>query len=446
MSKDAFRARVRGPVFTPGDAGYAPEIAVFNTAVVQTPELVVGAASSDDILESVRVARELGLCVSVQGAGHGGLRPVRSGVLITTRRLDQVSIDPGSRIATIGAGTRWSKVVAAAGEHGLAPICGSSTDVGVVGYLLGGGLGPLARSHGFSSDYLVSLRVVTGTGELVDASATERPDLFWALRGGKGGLGLVTELCLRLVPLRTLYAGSLAFDEPQLEQALRGYVDWTRRADPRVTTSAAIIRYPDLEAVPAIFRGRRLINVRSAFPGANEEGERLARPLRSLAPVYLDGLGELQAVDVAKISNDPRDPMPSSIVALLLGAIDQDFVSRLLGSLGTDSPFVAAELRHLGEATRVDVPEGSAVGGRAAEYSLGLVATNPAYFESVVPAAADRLRQALGSYIAPETNINFLGSPRSQEHFESAWSKATFARLADVRKRYDPDSVFSFGV
>jgi hypothetical protein len=444
MSKAAFQARVRGPVFTPGDAGYGSEVAAFNTAVVQTPEIVIGAASGDDVVEAVRVARERGLSVSVQGAGHGGLRPVRSGVLVSTRRLDRVAIDPESRIATIAAGTRWSKVVAAAGEHGLAPICGSSVDVGVVGYLLGGGLGPLARSHGFSSDYLVSVRVVTGTGELVDASAEERPDLFWALRGGKTGLGLVTELRLRLVPLRTLYAGFLAFDELHLERAIRGYVEWTRTAPARVTTSVAVIRYPDLEAVPPIFRGRRLLNLRFAYPGSNEEGERLARPLRALAPVYVDSLGELAAVDVAKISNDPRDPMPSSIVAMLLGAIDQGFVSRLLGTLGEGSPFVAAELRHLGEATRADVPEGSAVGGRDAEYSLGLIGTNPAYFESVVPAAGERVRDAVGAYISPETNVNFLGTLRSKEHLASAWSRETFARLAEVRKRYDPDGVFSF--
>ncbi len=443
MSKAAFLARVRGPVLTPGDPEYAAEVALFNTAAAQSPAIAVGATSSEDVVQSVRVARELGLRVSVQGAGHGGIRPVRAGVLISTRRLDQVSVHAESRIATVAAGARWSKVVTAAAEHGLAPICGSSTDVGVVGYLLGGGLGPLARSHGFSSDYLTSARVVTGTGELVDASAEERPDLLWALRGGKVGLGSVTEVRVRLIPLRTLYAGFIAFDEPHLEQALRGYVDWTKQAEARVTTSVAVIRYPDLEGVPPMFRGRRILNLRFAYPGSNQDGERLAGPLRSLAPVYFDGLGELSAVDVAKISNDPREPMPSSIQAMLLGSIDQEFVTRLLGELAADSPFVACELRHLGEATRVDVPEGSAVGGREAEYSLGLVAANPATFESV-PAAGDRLRGAIERYVAPETNVNFLGAVRSKEHFESAWPASTVRRLTEVRKRYDPEGVFSF--
>jgi hypothetical protein len=363
MTKAAFSARVHGPLFTPEDAGYAAEIAGFNTAVTHTPALVVAATSAEDVVEAVRVAHELGLRLSVQGAGHGGLEPVRGGVLISTRRLDQVRVDPESRLATVGAGTRWSQVVRAASEHGLAPVCGSSTDVGVVGYLLGGGVGPLARSHGVSSDYVTSLRVVTGTGEHLEVSADRYPDLFWALRGGKFGLGIVTELTIRLVPLRTLYAGSLFFEEAHLERALRGYVDFTREAASSVTTSAAIIRFPDFEVVPPIFRGRRLLSVRFAYPGSSEEGERLARPLRSLAPVYLDDLRELAAVDVHKICNDPRDPMPSSVVAFWVGAIDQDFVTRWLAELDGDSPFGVAEIRHLGAATRVDVSGGSAVGG-----------------------------------------------------------------------------------
>ena len=215
--------RISGPVYVPGDSGYAPEIAAFNTAVVHTPDIVVGAASAADVVEAVRFARELGYAVSVQATGHTEA-PITTGLLISTRRLDGVSIDAGRRMATVGAGTLWEAVVAAAAEHGLAPVAGSSTKVGVVGYLLGGGLGPLARSHGFSSDYLLELEVVTGEGELIEASLDHNPELFWALRGGKTGLGIVTEVRLRLLELSTLYAGSLFFDEKDIEAALRAWV------------------------------------------------------------------------------------------------------------------------------------------------------------------------------------------------------------------------------
>src|SRR5690349_8642283 len=243
--------RIGGPVLTARDAGYATEIAGFNTVAVCTPEIVVGVTSAADVAAAVRFARAQGLRIHVQGAGHGGLVPVRSGMLVSTRRLDAVSIDADLATATIGAGARWSPVVVAAAEHGLAPIAGSSVTVGVVGYLLGGGLGPLARSHGFSSDYLLAATVVTGEGGLVEATERQNLDLFWALRGGRDGLGIVTEVRLRLVPLRTLYAGSLFFAEEHIEAALRAWIDWTATAHPQVTTSVALVRFPPIDVIPA---------------------------------------------------------------------------------------------------------------------------------------------------------------------------------------------------
>ena len=373
--------------------------------------------------------------------------PATSGVLIATRRMNGVSIDAEARTATIGAGAQWGAVIAAAAEHGLAPITGSSPGVGAVGYLLGGGLGPLSRSHGFSSDYLVGFTVVTGSGELVEASAEQHPDLFWALRGGKDGLGVVTEVRVRLVELSALYAGSLFFDTADIETALRAWVDWTTTADPLVTTSVAIIRFPPLDVVPDPLRGRHLLSLRFAYPGSIDDGDALAAPLRSAAPVYLDALGELPASQVARIHNDPTDPTPGWVNAMLLSHIDQGFASALLDHVGAgvDSPFVATEVRHLGEATRRDVPGGSAVGGRSAAFTLGFIGVDPAQFETVLPEQADRINQALRPWIAAETNINFAGKLRSAQHYASAWPVDTFARLADVRRRYDPDGVLAHG-
>ena len=171
----ALAERISGPVYVPGDAGYAAEIAAHNTATVHTPDVVVGVTSGADVVGAIRVAREHGYQVSVQGTGHGADAPIDAGILISTRRLDRLDIDAEARVATIGAGVRWGAVVAAAAEHGLAPITGSSPTVGCVGYLLGGGLGPLARSHGFSSDYLVGLTVVTGQGDLIDVDRDQSP-------------------------------------------------------------------------------------------------------------------------------------------------------------------------------------------------------------------------------------------------------------------------------
>lgn len=445
----ALADRVAGPVFTPADAGYAEEILAQNRAVVHTPDVVVGATSADDVVEAVRFAREHGYRVSVQSTGHGAHAPVADGLLITTSRLDAVRVDPEGRLAVVGAGVRWGAVLAAAAEHDLAAIPGASGSVGVVGYLLGGGLGPLARSHGFSSDYVESFRVVTGHGELVQASADENAELYWALRGGKIGLGVVTDLTLRLVRLDGLYAGSLFFDEPHLESALRAWVEWTADADPRVTTSVAIIRFPDLEVVPDVFRGRRMLSLRFAFPGDASTGRRLAAPLRAAAPVHLDALDELPPGEMARIHNDPDQPGPSWGRGMMLDGIDQDFASCIVHLLGpgTDLPFVAAEIRHLGGATARDVDGGSAVGGREPGLTFMLIgAPVPDLFDAVLPAAAQHVVDELAPWVAPTTTINFASYPSEHSAWKSAWTEDTFARLAAVRSRHDPEGVFPYGV
>lgn len=435
----ALADRIRGPVLVPIDAGFAPELAAFNLAIVHTPDLVAGALDENDVLEAVRHARAERMPLSVQGAGHGAYHPIRHGLAITTRRIDHVRIDLEAQIATIGAGAQWHAVVAAAAEHGLAPITGSAPTVGVVGFLLGGGLGPLARSHGFGSDYLAGARLVTGTGKVVDTD--DDPDLLWLVRGGKYVPGIITEVRVRLVPLRTLYAGSLVFAD--VEAALRGWIAWTRTADPRVTTSVAIGRNPDVPQIPEVIRGVFTLTLRFAFPGSAGEGERLAVPLRALAPIVVDRLAEMPAADVATISNDPTDPVVVWTSGHMATHADDGLASIVLAHFGehTKSPFVGFEMRHLGVATERDVPGGSAVGGRANHFAFGVVGIDHAQFAEEMPAAMEHFFTAAAAYLSPEPNINFLGPPHTPEHHAIAWPAATRARLDEIRRRYDPDAL-----
>ena len=266
---------VAGAVLESGQPGYDQEVAGFNAAVAHRADVVVGARSQEDVVQAVRFARARRWRVAVQSTGHGAHLPVEAGLLVTTRRIDPVRIDVAARGATVGAGARWGAVVAPAAPHGLAPITGSASSVGVVGFLLGGGIGPLVRSHGFGSDYLVGATLVTGTGDVVRAGADENPDVLWALRGGKPGLGIVTEVRLRLVELPALYAGALFFEEAHIEGALRAWIDWTAHGAPRVTTSVAIFRFPPRDELPPPLRGRRLLALRFAYPG-DADGRRAA--------------------------------------------------------------------------------------------------------------------------------------------------------------------------
>ena len=433
----ALAALVAGPVLTPADEGFADEVAPHNRAVVNTPDVVVGATSTQDVVAAVRWAGEQGVPLTVLATGHGAIAPVTSGVLLTTRRLGGVDVDAGTRVATIGAGARWTDVLPVADAHGLTPVAGSSTHVGVVGYLLGGGIGPFARSHGYSSDLLESLTVVTGTGEVVEASADEHPDLFWALRGGKVGLGVVTQVRLRLVAIPELYAGSLFFDAEHIETALRGWLAWTRTADAQTTTSAAIIRFPGVDAVPPFLRGRTALTLRVARPGDEAAGEAATAPLRALAPTFLDTVGVLPVARSGEIHNDPVDPAPSWVRGYMLSHADDDLATAWLDVLGpgTDQPFVAVELRHVAGATGVDVPGGSAVAGRTAAFVAGVVGVDPAQFDTTLPAAATAVEGALAPWATAELNPNFAGRAAA------VWDRETADRLARVRRTYDPAGV-----
>lgn len=420
----------------------ASEIAPFNTSVRHTPERVVLARSAQDVVEAVRLAQRDGLRVHVQGAGHGAAAPIQSGLLISTRRLDGFAFDASRTVAVLQAGARWGPLIDLAARHGLAPVAGSSPSVGVVGYLLGGGLGPFIRSHGFSSDYVESLEVVTGDGEQVRASVTHHPDLFWALRGGKHGLGIVTQVQLRLVRMPSLYAGSLVFDTADIERAFRGWVRSLSSADARVSTSAAIVQYPELDALPTALRGKRLLVLRFAFPGPISEGEQLAAALRAVAPVYVDQLGELALSDVAQIHQDPQDPGPSWVAGALLSHADDGLASAFLAQVGpgTHGPIVAAELRHLGGAAAHDVEGGSAVSGRTAQLALGFLAVDPQTFGDAMPQAAERFFEAIAPWRSAEGNPNLVANGG-----RAAWLPDVAQRLERVRRTYDPRGMFATG-
>lgn len=441
----ALADRLTGPLLTPDDPGFNDEVAPYNLYTIDTPEIVVAAANESDVVEAVRFAARHQLPVSVLATGHGNDPQVTGGLMITTKRLDRVSLDPTTGIATMGAGVRWKAVVAAADPHGLAPVTGSSPVVGAIGFLLGGGLGPLARSHGYGSDYLAGAKVVTGEGELLEASAETNPDLFWALRGGKKGLGVVVEASVQLVPLPSIYAGSVFFDTPHIETVLRTWVDWTKTAEPEVTTSVALVHFPRLPFIPEVLRGRSLLQLRFAYPGPIEEGERIAAPLLDAVPVYLGQLGPLKRTEMGTIHNDPTDPVAAATSGALLNNIDQAFIDTLLEKFGPGSgtPLIAAEIRHLGGATKQDVPGGSAAGGRSANYLLGLVGGNPELLYTAIPAAITDLLAIFQPWTSREGNINFTGEIHSRDHFASLWSSETFQRLEEIRKKYDPQGLFA---
>lgn len=436
------RAEVSGPVLLRGDVGLAEEVACFNiNGGEHDPDIVVGAADAADVATAVRFAADNGLPVRVQATGHGPGPRAEDGMIVSIARLTAIRLDPIARRVTLGAGAQWHRIVSEAAPFGLVPITGSSVTVGAVGHTMGGGMGPMIRSHGFSSDWARGFRLVTADGEIVSADAHTHPDLFWALRGGKGGLGIVTEMTLELPHVPVLYAGSLVFEgADNIEAALRAWVAWLPSAADDVSTSVAL--------APAHVdhgHGAQQLHLRFVYPGAATEGARLIAPLRAAAPAVRDTVGDLPLAEVHSIHGDPVDPLPLQSFCTELTGIDQDLVTAFLALLGpgTDAPFAESEIRHLGGAA-AQVFDPGAVGGRGGALMLRLVIEDP----KVAPQAAKIAAEVFAAAEAWKfgiTNANFAGSMSKRPAFERSWPEVMRRQLAEVRERYDPNGLFPFG-
>ncbi|MFF9620260.1 FAD-binding oxidoreductase [Streptomyces griseosporeus] len=422
-------------VFRPGDPGYADETAGFQLGFEQRPDLVVAAARPEDVVAAVRYAAGRGLPVGVQATGHGLPGAVRGGVLITTRRMDGLTVDAAARTVRVQAGVRWGDVVAAAAPHGLAPLNGSAPSVGVVGYTLGGGLGILAREFGYAADHVRSLGVVTADGRLRHVTPTTEPDLYWGLLGGGRGLGIVTGLETGLVPVRTLYGGSLSFDGREVDPAavLRAYAAWTRTVPSTLTSSFAAVPYPDLPALPPHLRGRYVVSVRVAYTGA--DGERLVAPLREIGPVLSDALREMPYTESHTIHSDPDFPHAYYGDSAVLRELDPEAAGELLRRTGPDAGrMCVVQVNHLGGALAAPAP--NAVPWRAGRFLVRLLTVGERDAARAVldPAFAPLAPWTLGRSL----NFAFGAGDRTEGLHEAETAK----RLAGLRSRYDPAGLF----
>lgn len=241
--------------------------AAWNLAIDQQPAMVARPGDADEVAAVVSYARESGLRVAVQAEGHsaGALAGVgEDTLLLKTGRLTGAEIDADTRRARVGAAAKWQDVSALASPQGLAGLSGSSAEVGVVGYTLGGGHGWLARKHGLASNGVVGAEVVTADGELVRADLENEPDLFWALRGGGGNFGVVTALEFDLYPVPDLYAGMLAWPWERTTDVLHAWREWVSGLPNEMGTWARILQVPPLPDVPEPVRGRALVVVEAA--------------------------------------------------------------------------------------------------------------------------------------------------------------------------------------
>lgn len=430
-------------LLVPGDPDYAAEASGFNTAVTHAPELIVAAASPTDVVRAVREAAERGTSLAVLATGHGASLSA-DGVLVTTRRMTGIAVDPVARTARLEAGVRWADVLAETVPHGLAPLNGSSPSVGVVGYVLGGGIGPLGRLHGYAADHVRSIELVTADGRRRRATPTEEPELFFALRGGKGNVGVVTAIEIDLFPVERFYGGGLYFDGTATSELLRTWVAWTDAVPDTVSSSVLLARYPDVEEVPEPLRGRFVAHLRFACFGPVADGIALVEPFRAIGPLLRDTLSETDYDEIGSIHHEPTEPVAAYDQSLLLGPLDAAAIATIVahGGPDADAPFIV-ELRHHGGAYARSPAVPNAVGGRDAQFSLFAASLIEAATAARDREAHERLRRAVAPWATGGAVLNFLGvGDTAPERVRTAFTDGAYARLAAAKAAYDPTNMF----
>ena len=433
-------ARTTGRVWSrdPADrAGYDEARLGYNRTLVHRPALAVAAATEADVAEAVRFAVEQDLPVDLQATGHGPFRAMDGGLLITTRALTTVNVDAERRVARISAGATSADVLAAGAPHGLAATVGAAPGVGFVSYALGGGLGPIGRAHGYAADHVRRLDVITADGRALTVTPEQEPDLFWALRGGGGGICAVTALEIDLLPIAELYGGALFFAADQVAGAVDSFREGIRTAPPELSLSLAFVTFPDLPVVPAALRGRFCAHLRVAYAGGAGEGDRLIAPMRARSP-FLDTVEMLPITSIGTIHQDPVQPFHVITDSLALrseGALDD-----LLPLVRQDAPYVL-EVRHLGGALAARPARPSSTGHRAARLNL-FAGAYPGV--DAVAAAEDehRVVAAFAGAGAGGPIRNFL--PPQYPDASGCYEPGIALRLAEVQRTCDPTRRFRF--
>ncbi len=268
--------------------------------------------------------------------------------------MSTVRFDPVRNTATVGAGTRWDKVVSATQPFGWVPLCGTSFLVGAVGYTLGGGVGFLSRQFGFGADQVERFSIVTADGQLRRVDADTEPDLFWAVRGGKGNFGIVTDIEFRLAPVTSVYGATIYFAAESAAQVLHAYAEWAPTMPANTSTSIALLQLPPLPTLPEPIRGKRLIHLRYTYTGKAEEAEALLAPMLQTGTIVFEQQGTMAFSATDVIHRDPTAPLPLFERSTQLKTLGADTVDALLAAAGpdSDSRLLKVELRQLGGACR----------------------------------------------------------------------------------------------
>jgi hypothetical protein len=439
LELDTLRPSFSGDLHAPGDAGYDDARVAWNLAVDQRPVLVAEPRTADDVVALVRFARHHGLRVAPQGTGHnasarGG---VDDSILLNTRLMRGVEIDFATRSARVEAGALCADLTGPASELGLAALAGSSPDVGLVGYTLGGGIGWLARAFGLCCNSVLSFDVVTGDGEPLHVDADHHAELFWALRGGTGSPAIITHMELQLIAVPELYAGAMLWPWERAREVFHAWHEWTLDAPESATTSIRILQVPPAPDIPEIVRGRQFVVVDGAVLGSEAYANEVLSTFRALEP-EIDMFTVAPPVALSHLHMDPEHPVPGISAHAMLDDLTTEAIDALVDVAGheSNSPLLIVELRHFGGALGRVPANAGARGKMEGEYIFfALGSPMSPELAAAIPPHLAQAKAAVQDCHAESIYLNFAEDPSD---VSKAFSEESFAALQAVKATYDP--------
>jgi FAD/FMN-containing dehydrogenase len=445
---DDLRGRIDGEVIAPGDPDYDEARKVWNGMIDCHPGVVVRCASTDDVVAAVTFGRENDITVAVRGGGHStpGYSTCNDGIVIDLGAMNEVTVDPDAKTALVGGGAKWADCDGATQEHGLAVTGGRVSDTGVGGLALGSGSGWLERMYGVTCNSMISAEVVTADGRVVRASETENPELFWALRGGGGNFGVVTEFEFQLHPVGPIVMGGLMlFPRDRAAEVLRTYRDFIESSPDEVGGGAALLTAPPEPFIPEEVRGKPAMGLVFVYVGPVEDGEQAAAKLREATSPLVDIV----------------QPMPYAAVQQMLDAgnphgIREYFKVDWLRELSDDMIDVIVE-----QAEHLPAPFGQLIiapmGGAVARTDSSKMALNMQdapwmYFCLAMwmdPAQDDQNRDwargfadAMQAHGVGVAFPNFIEPDEGNPRLRASFGPEKYDRLAALKREWDPDNLF----
>jgi FAD/FMN-containing dehydrogenase len=437
--------RLRGELILPGDPGYEAARGVWNGAADRRPAMIARCADVEDVVIAVKFAREQALAVSVRSGGHSmaGYGTNDGGLVIDLSGMKAISIDPARHFARLEPGLTWGEVAKALQPSGLALTSGDVSSVGVGGLLLGGGIGWMVRKYGLTIDRLRAVELVTADGEILRASAYENAELFWGLRGGGGNFGIATAFEVDLHPAGMVLGGAVFYDVAEAESILRAYARYAASAPDELTTIATFMAAPPAPFIPLEKQGTAVVAILVCYTGDLAEGARVVAPLRTLGTPIADLIAPMPYPALFAMTEEATiRGLQHSVRSLFLRALSDDVIHTIVEEAAAImSPMTLVQVRVLGGAMS-RVPADATAFAHRDKQAL-VMATNvapPSTDAEPSRVRTEQVWQALRPY-ADGVYVNFLGDEGEQRVHE-AYPPATYARLAALKKCYDPTNLF----